>query len=382
MISNIDTLIISFDFDRYGLLIKDYIDYFDLSKNASAENDAKILSQNEHVTFMGMDFEILGNGTKGYSYLLHSDQLEIKIAKFRSGNKNTYPIIVRFKAELLWAKGLNSYHWLMDKIHRYLGEPFDERISRVDFACHIDGLGFTTADIDRFVGRHRKDSLHRKDRKVQTIYIGSRSTQKIMMRIYNKSQMVLEEKTKEWFFNVWNNHNMMLNNVWNIEFELHRAFLRELKLADGTHGIRTFIDLTDNLRQIWQYLTQSWVRHVNLESSKRRERCKASEFWKQVQNGFIEYDMNGYIEREVIILANQNSLMPGLVGYVTSYCAKSNIHDIDSAMYHIGMQIPLYLKKSKGIGFEDAVYNKWLYNQQFIELLAEEAIKSKEPSNN
>lgn len=349
-------------------------EYLDKAKKRSARNDEEIVAFNEHVNFLGMDFEILANGTRGYAYLLHSDQFEIRISRYRSKNKSNYPIIVRFKAELLWGKGLNSYHWLMDKIHRYIGSPVGERISRVDLAFHMDRLAFIAGDLDRFVGRHRKDSLHRKDRKIQTIYVGSRSTQKVMMRIYNKSQMILEERTKEWFFNIWDKYHMELHDVWNIEFELHREFLKELKTGDSK-GIHTFNDLTDNLRQIWEYLTYSWVRHVDLDTSNRRERCKTSELWEKVQQGFLQFDLDGYIEREIIILANQNSLMPGLIGYLTSYCARANIKDLNAAMLHMSMTIPLYLKKNKGMEFYDAVQNKWLYNQQFIQLIAEEALR-------
>lgn len=367
----VDTLLIGFDFDRYDELLRPYIGSFDDTKRLAADGESRAKGERLYVDFFGSRYQIMPNGTRGYAYLLHSDELEIMVARYRSANKDMYPLMIRFKADYLWASGMNAYQEVMDRMHRYFGSPIAEKVSRVDMACHLDGLEFGTTAIDAFVGRHRKDAVHRCDRKVQTMYVGSRSSQKVFLRVYNKSAMILEEGKKEWFFDVWNSAGMELDRVWNVEFQLSRAFLKELEVSSDGDRFETFDDFTMNYERIWQYLTTEWVRHVDLGTATRRERCQNSDFWDRVVNGFKDPKEDGYIRRDVQILRDSNALLPSMVGYMTSYCAKLGITSVDEMTGLFSYEVPRYLGQ-KGKQFDVAVGEKMAYYHGLAKLVAPE----------
>lgn len=351
MISNIDTLIISFDIKDYDSCILKYINELEKAKEMSRNMLYDNKTEREYIVLGNMHFELMANGSRGYAYLLHNDLFELRIAKYRSKSKNFYPLVVRFKASILWEKGLNSFWYVADYLERTFGKIIDTKVNRVDLALHIDGLNFSVNDIDNFVGRFRKDSLHREDRKVESLYFGSRKTNKCLCRMYNKTREVLEKRDKFWFFDIWNNNNMDVGNVWNVEFELHRDFLKECK-------IQTYFDLVENVKGLWIYLTEKWIRYVDINSATRAENCKTQQIWKTIQCGYDNFEMDGYIGRDIQRIRDTSKYVPSTVGYLTSLSAIMNIDNVDDAIEYLRFTMKEYLQKTKDSTFENEVDKK------------------------
>jgi len=351
MIANIDTLVISFDVLDYDKSIGYYSKSLEESKEKSRNYMYNNESKRETVQFGNVKFEVMANGARMYAYLIHNDLIEIRLAKIRSNNKDTLPIVVSFKSTLLWSKGLNAYFYAERIINNVFGSIKTTKISRVDMALHMDKYTHDQLHLDEFIGQFKKDSIHRFDRKIETLYFGSRKTQKVLCRIYNKTREVIETKSKLWFFDIWEKENLDIMNVWNVEFELHRDFLREI-------NIDTFTDLIDNLKGIWYYLTHEWIRHIDMSTATRRERCHVRPIWHDIQDGYNKFDMDGYIDRDLQRLRDLNKYVPGAVGYLTSLSAMSGIDDVDDAMAFLRYEMDRYFTIKKETTFEEVVHTK------------------------
>lgn len=353
-IFNIDTLIISFDVLDYEHVIKKYINLLEEGKEKSRKHLYANMDTKEYITIKDMEFEIMPTGARGYAYLLHNDLIELRLAMYRSNTKSFYPIVVRFKSGLLWEQGMNSYSYVASFIRSAFNHIINTKVNRCDLALHMDGLSFNVGDLDSFVGRFRKDSLHRCDRTIESLYFGSRTTNKCLCRIYNKTREVIEKRDKYWFFDIWDKSGMDIFNVWNIEFELHRDFLKECK-------IDSWDDLKNNINSLWHYLTNEWLRYVDLSSATRRENCKVQPLWIEIQKGYDYLEFNGYIQRSIQRMRDTNKYVPSAVGYLTSLSALVGIDDVDDAIYYLKFAMQTYLSKNKDSNFLDEVSKKKMY---------------------
>lgn len=133
---------------------------------------------------------------------------------YRSNTKSFYPIVVRFKSSLLLEQGMSAYSFVASFIRSSFNHIISTKVSRCDLALHMDGLSFSVKDLDSFVGRFRKDSLHRCDRNIESLYFGSRTTNKCLCRIYNKTREIIEKRDKYWFFDIWDKAKIDIFNVW------------------------------------------------------------------------------------------------------------------------------------------------------------------------
>lgn len=354
-IFNIDTLIISYDIIDYENVVKPYLDELEDCKEKSRKHLYANTDIKEYITINEMDFEVMPAGARGYAYLLHNDLFELRLAKYRSHSRNFYPIVVKYKSQLLWEMGLNSYSYIADFIREAFNDFADTKVSRCDLALHIDGLGFSVKDIDNFIGKFRKDSMHRCDRNIESLYFGSRTSNKCLCRIYNKTREVLEKRDKYWFFDIWDKNGMDITNVWNVEFELHRDFLNECK-------VNTWDELRNNINSLWHYLTHEWMRFVDVTTSTRIERCKNHNIWTYIQEGYDYLEFNGYISREVQRLRDTSKYVPSAIGYLTSLSAIANIDNVDDAIIYLKYAMNNYFEiKNGGTNFKDEVKKKKMY---------------------
>lgn len=353
-IFNIDTLEVSFDVIDYEKMLVKYVDELEVCKELSKKHLYNNLDDREYIKINDLEFQVMASGARGYAYLLHNDLFELRLSRYRSNMKSFYPVVVKFKSQLLWEMGITSYSYIADFIRTAFNDFTETKVGRVDFALHIDGLNFKVTDIDCFVGRFRKDSLKRCDRKVETLYFGSRNTNKCLCRIYNKTREVLETRSKYWFFDIWDKSNMVITNTWNVEFELHRDFLKECK-------INTWDELRDNISSLWHYLTHDWIRYVDILSASRIENCNTMEVWEYIQTGCKQFELNGYIRRELQRLRDTNKYVPSAMGYLSSLSALVGIDNVDDAIYYLKFTMEKYLFDKKGITFEDVVQEKMKY---------------------
>lgn len=83
---------------------------------------------------------------------------------------------------------------------------------------------------------------------------------------------------------------MICSNVWNIEFQMNREFLKE-------HKIDKVADVFVNIRSLWEYCSQYWLVKIELDNE-NVSMYSIDEKWLKVQECFREFKSKPLIKRE------------------------------------------------------------------------------------
>lgn len=337
-IKNIDTICILVDIQSYENNTRKLIEYLEKEKNMAKLSDK---TNYKHMITIGeMNFQIFSNGTKGYSYILHNDGYQINVAQFRSKIQSFYPIQVRISSEFLWSKGIikawaDIYNWLENNF----GKIIDTKVYRIDLCLHTSDTDFVSDFEQVYKGKFKKFITNYNGLNINSICFGTRKGKNIYCRIYNKTLEIKETKSKYWFFDIWKENNLNIENVWNLEFELKSEFLRELQLS-------TIEEVCSSLPNLWRYCTEKWLVKVDRVNT-RIERCPTNEKWLEIQKAFDEFTSTAFIERRKQISIDAEILIPNIVGNITSYSARKNDTNIDSVFNKLYKDTITFLKNKE-----------------------------------
>ncbi|WHH57287.1 hypothetical protein [Petroclostridium sp. X23] len=350
LIPMIDTLCAVIDIVDYEKSTYELLKLLEQKKEEAKLVAASSASEKEIIKIGNLNFEILPNGSRRYAFILHNDGYEVKLAQFRATKECFYPVFIKIKSEYLWSNGPeNSWKIIIDWVNNHVGKVKANKISRLDPCCHTDEFKLNIEDLYSFKGHFQQDSIHRDNREINAITFGSRSGRNIYSRIYNKVLEVNTKNQKLWFYDVWSQKGLDIDNVWNIEFEIKRDFFRNRE-------IETVEDVFQRIRDIWQHCTGEWLVKVNYNRS-RIERCEVDENWRKVQQAFNQYNGTGLISRVKQIEADASILIPGAIGYITSFAARNGITNIDDVFNTVYQQGVQYLSH-KQQDFQSAITKK------------------------
>ena len=350
-LSMVDYLSFSVDIYDYtqDAICQGILERLEEKKKQSTNTGLREDVENATIDISGWAFEVLGNGSRGYAYILHNDEYEIRIAKYRSDNEDMYPIFVRIKQDGLWS---NTPQGAYKGVIAWIGFTFGcvkaVKISRADLCCHTDQFQFTQDDIDRFRGKHRKETIRRCDKKVVGFELGER-TSPVFLRIYNKTKEVMEKGQKLWFFTVWGNEGADVSNVWNIEFELKRDFFKEIQ-------VETVDQFFERLRDIWLYLTTDWIEFVDFNNN-HISRCSVNEKWVALSKTYDTECSRGRIKRDRQTSIDSKNLIPQISGYMTKFGAMLKENDIGN-VFKLAIESVKDYFDQKGITFTDRANEK------------------------
>lgn len=248
-------------------------------------------------------FEIQGGQRPIYSFSLRNEDIAIYFSKkYRSDGQ--CPVKIQINQFKLWEKGLMDAYIESLQVVAALGlEHGQAKLNRIDFCCHSDQWQWTLEDLKTFsypqnIAKDNHPDFYRLnpiDGIFQTVKYGDRT--RCQLRIYNKS-IEVEKKGKEYFKEIYKRYGMDSEKVWNVEIEIRRDFLKELKLDN--------INLYDNLElcfekdgfsQLWSLLMQNYFHN----SSHWKEIEKGKEGIFEKVKGYLirEKDIDSTIEREV-----------------------------------------------------------------------------------
>lgn len=348
-IANVDTIYILSDIENFDKL--EILNYFKEEKEKAllaATNNAK-----KHlITINELTFQLLPNGSQGYTYILQNNLYEVKIAQKRAKLENFYPIQIRIKSGNLWSNGLiNAWAIIHNWVVETFGNIIRHKVCRIDLCCHIADIDFITDYNKVYKGKFKKKELFYSGNNANAITFGSRKNKGIYCRIYNKTLEIQETKSKMWFKEIWKQNNINTNNVWNIEFEIKGDILREFNLIEMN-------DVYTHLKDLWSYCTNKYLVKVERVNS-RIERCPISDQWKEIQSAYDNFSSVGLIERRKQVDIDANSLIPTIMGYMTSYSARKGEININTAFSKIFNDGQKFLK-NKETDFEKEVKNKML----------------------
>lgn len=346
----IDYLSFSVDiFDYQKEHIKKLLSQLEHYKQQSSHTGLKEDAENATIDLSGVAFEVLGNGTRGYAYILHNDEYEIRMSKYRARNKAMYPLFIRIKQDALWGHTpMGAYKYILYWIQLTIGQIKAIKINRADLCCHTDVFKFDISDANRFRGQFRGVGTRSYNRKLTGLEFGERQSP-IFLRIYNKTTEVVKKNKKLWFLKLWDDEGADITNVWNVEFELHRDFFKEIHLE-------TVDDLFDRLKDIWLYLTTEWVQFVNIDNE-RFDRCSINEKWENLLLQFDGAGSQGCISRDRQTSIDSKTLIPQISGYMTKLGAMLKQDNIDDVFKLAVSQVNEYFE-NKGMTFKDRTNEK------------------------
>lgn len=338
-IFNCDWFSFTADFTRYSPAGLNKADDFDPEANSHlARLFERLDEQREKVDGGFIDlglfsFEVLNHGSRSYYYILHNDDMQIQFAKHRSKNLNNYPVYVHFKSQFLWAEiySISSLdekfrlviQWLEDVLN---GKYIESKINRLDLAYHTDDVP-DDFNAEQFVGYHTLDTTRRTHRVVTGIDIGSRKSQKIFLRCYNKYLEARASK-KSWFFAIWEEHGLNVRKVWNIEFQMNREFFGEFKV--GNVRLDTAEQVIELQSDIWAYLTSQWVSY-RVPDDERRSRWSLHPWWQSLSS--YHESKNRLSRSRQRELPTADMIIPGLRGYLSSYAARMGYDIEDGTLF-------------------------------------------------
>lgn len=353
IIPNIDTLIVNVRLEHYEYHMKDLFALLEEKKKKAAENMQKYNSCHELVEINSITFEVLPNGSRGHAYILSGEMIKIEVARYARADR--YPLRITFRSEYLWSAGPKQAWQEIALWLSALGPIAQTQISRVDLCAHTDEIDWNNK-LSCFKGRQTTDCLHREHKQITGYSFGSRDS-KIYTRIYNKNLEITKSR-KDWFEEIWNRNGRLGRDVWNVEFELHRDYFREVE-------IETVEDLFESLTSIWTYLTESYLVLTNRDRS-RLKRSTTHQGWIALQSAFDKFGGFSYIERKKVIKAQADSLIPQMAGTITSYIARqgSGIIDIEDIITELAVTIPKHYKEKHQKELEDVMYEKYLKLQE------------------
>lgn len=254
---------------------------------AALREQRETMRQSKHPEFGvlelgGMEFMLSPNGSKsGYPFIISNQDLTIQFGEF-----NDPSFFVRYSSFALWCKGAKLMHERFMTWAESLGfEPMrPEGLSRVDLAFDflLPEIDF---DEDSFVTAAEKDSQHRKNGKVQTFTFGR---DEIVLRVYNKSDEIVESSGKYWLYLFWQEQT---ENVWRVEWQIRKETLKRF-------GLRTYEDLFEGYGDVLRYLISEHTSLRVKSEDSNRSRWPVHPLWSMLADQIDTLPAQG-VYREV-----------------------------------------------------------------------------------
>jgi len=285
LISGIDTL---YYFYKSNKLYKDFfidlLDQLECSKKrfeeqkVAYENRDLKISINEHL------FEFNGRA-QGFYWFSHFENFLSVGFKDSLINVGVHDIQIQLNAIGIYKLGLKSLLKYVDDIFKNIITGY-KPVTRADLNIFVQiDLSWLTKDM--FVSRKRKYTTHSKEvsskYRLQTLYIGK---EPFLLRLYDKQEELKNSPKKELMHHYFKENGLCLEDeIFNIEFELHRQYLKTFS-----------IDTVDDLLLVAQTLFKECmgaIKLVDLESistnsinSSNRYKAKTHPLWQYISDSY------------------------------------------------------------------------------------------------
>jgi hypothetical protein len=222
--------------------------------------------------------------------------------------------------------------------------------SRLDVFSDWHGLVLDADDRHRFVGRAKRLDTHEDAGALTGFEFGRRKTQTVAARIYDKS---LDMKTKGalWWPQVWGDAYEPGRQVVRVEVEFGRKGLTQ-------YGVDTALQALDAAPDLWLTATTDWLSLRAPSGDATRSRWPVDTDWLTIQRPtFAEHAIG--LDR---VLDGRSQgllrmLLPGLVGYLASFCALVGASNLDDALGELLAHVADYGIIS-GTTFEQRIIDK------------------------
>lgn len=276
--------------ENYDELFLEIIDQLEFQKGKFDKKEIQWENQDIHISINDVTLNYLGK-SEGFHWFKDTSHF-FKIG-FKSYNENQglNDIRVQLQSNGIYTVGIHSVLSILKEqlLKGYITDYFP--ITRADINCFIEyDLGFISKDM--FTTRKRKYATINEignANSTQTLYIGK---EPFKMRIYNKSLELKESKKFDLMNEYFLNKGLDTSKtIFNIEFQMHRTYLREFK-------IQTIENLFEHAEQLFKISMQS-IRLLDMDSvsterlKNNKYQAKTHPLWDEVMRG---YSLDGFLQ--------------------------------------------------------------------------------------
>jgi hypothetical protein len=259
-------------------------------------------------------------------------------------------IRIQPRAEFLHGKGPQGVvDWYRELIETTCGFVTFS-VTRLDLFADFQGWDLNGDQRDEFLCRAKARHVYEDDGVFNGLVFGTRLSNSVMARIYDKSIESAKTGSGYWKM-IWGDAYDIALSVIRVEFELGRNALRE-------YGLRTPEETLGAAGALWASLTGEWLTHRVKGTDLTKSRWGLSPEWECVQRALIAEGAEGinrmYLGRRRGSIEN---LMPGLVGYLSSFGAYSNSDSLFELLPQLSDFIDQYEMKS-GVSFTERISDK------------------------
>jgi len=269
------------NYDNLFLEILDQIEIqkgrFDKKDLEYENNEINVILDNEYI------LKFLGKAQGFYWFKDIREYFKIGI-KDKAINQGLNDIQVQLQANGIYTLGIKSLisyindGLLKDVITNYCP------VTRVDINCFVN-YDFSFLSKDMFVTRKRNYTTVSEigtATKTQTIYVGKKP---FLLRIYDKKEELKQSKKKELMYEYFANNGLDIEeDIFNIEFELHRSHLRQLE-------VDTLENVLNNIDALFK-ISMKEIRLIDLDSISKKQiknnkyKASSSEIWQLIEDSY------------------------------------------------------------------------------------------------
>ena len=229
------------------------------------------------------------------------------------------------RAEFLHAVGPEGTVRHFDQLLRPFVEDMVLSVARLDLFLDTEGMALCAADRAAFVCRADDVKTYETGHVVTGFSFGSRRTQRVSARLYDKTAEMSLRGT-DWWEAVWGERHTPGAPVWRIEFEIGRAALSALELYRPDAVLAAAPSL-------WRYCTTEWLTLRTPSRDANRSRWLLDPRWDVVQSAALAH---GGTElrfiRESRRASSIHRLMPALVGYLVAFALWADTADLPNTL--------------------------------------------------
>ena len=262
-----------------------------------------------------------------------------------SSGENFPDIRVQTRAEFLHGVGpAGVVEWVYD-LAETLGLTVDWKVSRLDLFADFHGLDLSAEMRWDFVCKAKSEATPRDGDDLETLYFGSGKP--LMARLYDKTKESAA-KGSDWWAIKWGESYRLGEQVWRVEFQIERAYLKDV-------GLSTPEQVLAASPALWSKLTSEWLTLRVPSGDSNRSRWPVSPVWEVVQAATFE---GSAIQPELIrsgqMRGDLRKLTPLTVGLLSSVAALTGARDEEDLMALLGDFLARDARV-RGIDFRDRV---------------------------
>ncbi len=242
----------------------------------------------------------------GFIFFTHYEELYTIGFKSVDINKGLLSIRVELLAIGIYTLGLKPIINMIDrKFRNYI--TLNKQITRLDLNCFVNS-DFSMFHKENFITKKQKFdekiAIRGKQYETETFTIGSKNHK---LRLYNKlRELEVKGGDKEpIMLNYFEMKGLNIDEpIWNIEFEIHREFLK-------SRDILTVDDALKNATMLFQYSMRA-VRLVDIETSKdmqNKQRIETNKIWEYIHD---HYTIDDFIQNSSKLLPQRKVIKPFL----------------------------------------------------------------------